>query len=182
MLRRNILLAIVLGASGASGCASLPPGEITVPMLDTLRTRAERTDFRETSRFDEVVAFMEAADGASPQIHLTTFAVTNEGRRLPLAVVGNVADASPGAVRASGKTVVYLQGNIHAGEVEGKEALQMLLREIAANAARGAARLARAAHRAHLQRRRQRAHRPAEPAAAARARGRDGHAAQRAGA
>lgn len=134
MLRRLLPIAIVLGASGISGCAAgLQPGEITVPMLDTLRTRAERTDFRETSRFDEVVAFMEAVDGESPQIHLTTFAVTNEGRRLPLAVVGNVADASPEAVRASGRTVVYLQGNIHAGEVEGKEALQMLLREIAMN-------------------------------------------------
>ncbi len=92
------------------------------------RTRPERTGHRETSRYDEVVAFMEAVAG--PRIHLTTFGYTLEGRRLPLAVVGNVRDASPEAVRASGKTVVYLQGNIHAGEVEGKEALQMLLRGI----------------------------------------------------
>lgn len=96
-----------------------------------LQTRAERTAYRETSRFDEVVAFMQAVDSASPLIHLTTFATTNEGRTLPLAVVGHVADASPQAVRASGRTVIYLQGNIHAGEVEGKEALQMLLREVA---------------------------------------------------
>ena len=77
-----------------------------------------------------MVAFVQAADRASPLIHLTSFATSNEGRTLPLAVVGRVADASPAAVRASGKTVVYLQGNIHAGEVEGKEALQILLREI----------------------------------------------------
>jgi hypothetical protein len=51
-----------------------------------------------------------------------------------MAVVGRVADASPEAVRASGKTVVYLQGNIHAGEVEGKEALQILLGDIPAGA------------------------------------------------
>jgi hypothetical protein len=95
-------------------------------------TRPERTDFRETSRYADVVAFMEASDRASPLIHLTTFGTTNEGRALPLAVVGRVADASPAAVRASGKTVVYLQGNIHAGEVEGKESLQILLREVAA--------------------------------------------------
>ena len=92
------------------------------------RTRPERTDHRETSRYDEVVAFMQAVAG--PRIHLTTFGYTLEGRRLPLAVVGNVRDASPAAVRASGKTVVYLQGNIHAGEVEGKEALQLLLRRL----------------------------------------------------
>jgi hypothetical protein len=38
--------------------------------------------------------------------------------------------ADPAEARRSGKPVVYLQGNIHAGEVEGKEAAQMLLRDL----------------------------------------------------
>jgi len=97
----------------------------------SLTTRPERTDYRETSRYDDVVAFMEAADRASDRIRLTTFGYTFEGRSLPLAVVGDVADASPEAVLASGKTRVYVQGNIHAGEVEGKEAMQMMLRALA---------------------------------------------------
>ena len=46
--------------------------------------------------------------------------------------MGDIADPSAAAARASGKTVVYLQGNIHAGEVCGKEALQMLLRDLLA--------------------------------------------------
>ena len=50
---------------------------------------------------------------------------------LPLAVVGRVKDGSAEAVRATGLTRVYLQANIHAGEVEGKEVLQMLLRDLA---------------------------------------------------
>ena len=40
-------------------------------------------------------------------------------------------NASPEAVKASGKTRVYFQGNIHAGEVEGKEASLEILRAIA---------------------------------------------------
>ncbi|HWK90308.1 MAG TPA: M14 family zinc carboxypeptidase, partial [Longimicrobium sp.] len=112
-------LALALLATDAAAQADLP------------RTRPERTDHRETSRYHEVVGFLEAVDRASPLIHLASFGYTLEGRTLPLAVVGRVADASPAAVRASGRTVVYLQGNIHAGEVEGKEALQVLLREIA---------------------------------------------------
>jgi hypothetical protein len=123
MIRRTLILIPTLAVS-LTGCATAG----RVPQA--LTTRPERTDYRETSRYDEVVAFVEAADRASPLIHLTTFARTHEGRDLPLAVVGRVADASPAAVRASGKTVIYLQGNIHAGEVEGKEALQILLREI----------------------------------------------------
>ena len=95
-------------------------------------TRAERTDYRETSSYADVVDFLERAAAASPMVHYTTYGYTTEGRALPLAVVGDVADPSPETVRASGRTVVYLQGNIHAGEVCGKEALQMLLRDLLA--------------------------------------------------
>jgi hypothetical protein len=64
-------------------------------------------------------------------IHFTTYGRTAEGRPMPLAVVGNLPSGSSRAVRASGRTVLYLQGNIHAGEVEGKEVLLMLLRDVA---------------------------------------------------
>ncbi|MCR4375094.1 MAG: M14 family metallopeptidase, partial [Acidobacteria bacterium] len=40
-------------------------------------------------------------------------------------------DASAASVKASGKLRVHIQGNIHAGEVEGKEATLVLLREFA---------------------------------------------------
>jgi Zinc carboxypeptidase len=129
MNRRRIALAAL-----ALAAAAILPIASTEAQSDlrTLRTTPERTAYRETSRYADVVAFLEAVDRASPRVHLTTFGYTWEGRPLPLAVVGDVRDASPEAVRASGKTVVYLQGNIHAGEVEGKEALQELLRSLAA--------------------------------------------------
>jgi zinc carboxypeptidase len=100
----------------------------TQPDLSHLQTRAEATDFTETTRFDEVVEMSRALADASPRVHLTTFGTTTEGRDLPLLVVGDVPDASAEAVRASGKLPVYLQGDIHAGEVAGKEALLMLVR------------------------------------------------------
>ena len=122
--RTRSLSALALSLALAPGAAAQT--DAAVPSITP-----ERTGYRETSRYAEVVAFMEAVDRGSERIHLTTFGYTMEGRALPLAVAGDVRDASPEAVRASGKTVVYLQGNIHAGEVEGKEALQQLLREIA---------------------------------------------------
>jgi hypothetical protein len=96
-----------------------------------LRTAPEQTAFRETTRYADVVAWMEHVARTSPVIQLDTFGYTTEGRALPLAIVGKLDDASPAAIRASGRTVVYLQGNIHAGEVEGKETLLMLLRDLA---------------------------------------------------
>ena len=93
-------------------------------------TRPELTDYAETSRYDEVIAYMKQMAAANPQIHLTTYGYTFEGRPLPLAVIG-APGASPEQVIATKKTRVYIQGNIHAGEVEGKEALLWLLRSIA---------------------------------------------------
>jgi hypothetical protein len=65
-------------------------------------------------------------------MHLDSVGFTYEKRAMPLVVVGKLKDFSPRGVKASGKTVIYIQGNIHAGEVEGKESAQILLREIAA--------------------------------------------------
>lgn len=93
-------------------------------------TRPELTDYTETSRYDDVIAYMKQMAAVNPQIHLTTYGHTYEGRAMPLAVIG-APGATPEQVKATGKTRVYIQANIHAGEVEGKEAVLWLLRSIA---------------------------------------------------
>ncbi|RMH23045.1 MAG: peptidase M14, partial [Gemmatimonadetes bacterium] len=113
---------LVWAAAACSGAADAPPD------VSDLVTRAEATAYRETSRYDDVMTFLRTLAERDPRVHLTSMGTTSEGRDMPLVVVG--ADgATPTAVRATGKLVVYLQGNIHGGEVPGKEALQMLLRD-----------------------------------------------------
>lgn len=96
-----------------------------------LLTRAEATGFVETTRYDDVVALLEHAATRGDGLYLSRFGYTVEGRAIPLLVAGDVANATPEAVLASGKLRVYLQGNIHGGEVAGKEALLMLVRALA---------------------------------------------------
>ena len=124
LLRRNCWTLLFLAV------LSTLPGAVLAQVPGPLLTRAERTDFRETSRYDEVVRFVANVVEGRPDMHLTTMGYTFEGRPIPLVVVGRVADGSPEAVRASGKTRVYLQGGIHAGEIAGKEALLILLRDL----------------------------------------------------
>jgi predicted Holliday junction resolvase-like endonuclease len=99
--------------------------------VDDIRTVPEKTDYRDTSKYFDVMAFLEAIDKASDRVHLTTMGSTSEQRAIPLAVIG-APGASPQAVAGTGKLRVYIQGNIHGGEVEGKESAQMLLRDLAA--------------------------------------------------
>ena len=78
------------------------------------------------------MAFLQTVTRGVPGMHLTHFGYSSQGRVLPLVVVGPVPDATPEAVLASGLTRVLLLANVHAGEVDGKEALLVLLRELAA--------------------------------------------------
>ncbi|HKZ37012.1 MAG TPA: M14 family metallopeptidase, partial [Chryseolinea sp.] len=53
-----------------------------------------------------------------------------QGKEIPVAILARPTVRTPEDAKASGKPVIYVQGNIHAGEVEGKEAVMMLMREI----------------------------------------------------
>ncbi len=117
---------VLLAAALLAGCA---PGDREAGALSP--TRAERTGYEQTTGYGEVVQFVALVADRSERIHATTFGSTVEGRPLPLAVVGDAADARPASVLETGRLRVWLQGAIHGGEVAGKEALLMLLRDLA---------------------------------------------------
>jgi hypothetical protein len=56
---------------------------------------------------------------------------SGEGRRLPFVVVSKARAFTPEAARKAGKPVVMIQNGIHAGEIEGKDACLMILRDLA---------------------------------------------------
>ena len=94
-----------------------------------MQTRPERTNFEETSRFDDVNAFLTALAAKSPLVRVMSFGTTEEGRTMPLVTLSNPAVARP-ADKPAGRPVVFLLANIHGGEVEGKEAVQVLMRRL----------------------------------------------------
>jgi hypothetical protein len=126
MIRRFAAAAAVFTLCALSSAAGQQSS------LADLKTTAEASGYKSTSTYDDVVKFMKAVDEASPNVFYTTYGTTFEGRAMPMAVVGTgLTDASPASVKATGKLRVHIQGNIHAGEVEGKESAQMLLRDLA---------------------------------------------------
>ncbi len=122
------LVAASLLAMLLPECALAQPGDAV------LLTRAELTGYQETTGYEEVVQLVERAASLSDRIHATSFGTTYEGRSLPLVVVGDVSDARPESVVAAGRARVWLQANIHGGEVCGKEALLMLLGDLVTGA------------------------------------------------
>ena len=99
---------------------------------DALRTVAERTGYARTSRHADVTAFCEALAKHSPAVRLTDFGASHEGRKLHLLVLSDPPVADAEAAAKSGRPVVLAFANIHAGEVDGKEAVLALARDLAA--------------------------------------------------
>jgi hypothetical protein len=94
-------------------------------------TRAEATSYEQTSLHADVMTFLAALDGRGDRrLHITTFGTSPQGRELPLVVVSAHGITTPRESRERGLPVVLIINGIHAGEVEGKEASMMLLRDI----------------------------------------------------
>jgi len=94
-------------------------------------TVVETTGYARTSLYPEVVDFVHAIGARSELVTVTTLATSPEGRPVPLVILSREHVRSPYDLRRTGKSAVLVMANIHAGEVEGKEACQMLLRDIA---------------------------------------------------
>ena len=100
-------------------------------MQTVLQTRAEATGYAETSTFADVTAFCDALARQYPYVKRASLCRSTEGRDVPLLIVSKSGFTSGSQAHASGDhLVVYIQANIHAGEVEGKEAILMLVRDL----------------------------------------------------
>jgi len=93
-------------------------------------TIAESTNYEKTSLYTDVMDFIHQLQKLSPNLRVETIGTTAEGRAMPLLILGNPVPASPSDLRLNGRIPIYFQANIHAGEVEGKEAVLMLARDI----------------------------------------------------
>ena len=127
-------LAMTLGGCGAiaaGGPGGVPGGtERPSSPANLPRTRAERTSYRETSSHTDVLAFIDSLQKLGAPIWVGEVATTTEGRSVPYVVASRPMLTTPAQARRLERPVVYIQGNIHSGEVEGKEALQAILRDL----------------------------------------------------
>ena len=93
-------------------------------------TRAERTNFTETTRYEDIKPFLDSLKLQSPNIQIASMGKTALGRELWYAIVSRPLITSPAEARRLGRPIAYIQGNIHSGEVEGKEATLALMRDL----------------------------------------------------
>lgn len=87
----------------------------------SLATTAEQSNWTRTGRYEEVLRLCDGfAQKYSGKVSCETFGTTPEGRPMKMLVAGT-AKAAP---------VILVQGGIHAGEIDGKDAGFWILRDI----------------------------------------------------
>lgn len=96
-------------------------------------TPAEKARFERTPRYDETVAYLRRLAAAAPELRLVSLGKSPEGRDVWMVIASKDRAFTPEALRATGKPVVFAQAGIHAGEMDGKDAGLMLLRDMTVN-------------------------------------------------
>ena len=98
---------------------------------DELRTVPEESSFTRTASHIETLEFISKLAWRSEYIHIERLFISDLRRISPLVILSNPRVTTPEEAKETGKPIVYLQGNIHPPEAEGKESLLMLMRDIA---------------------------------------------------
>ncbi|MGO4699680.1 M14 family metallopeptidase [Dyella sp. 2RAB6] len=95
-------------------------------------TPAEAAHFRTTPSYADTVAYLhKLADAAPGKLKVESFGTSPQGRPMTVVIASGDGSFTPEAAHRSGKPVVLVQAGIHPGEIEGKDAGLMLLRDFA---------------------------------------------------
>lgn len=124
---RRGVVAATLASLGIACAARIDPSRPIYPMPET---RAEATNYNQTSSYGDVIAFINGLRSRNAPLAYGVIGKTTEGREIPYLIASRPMVNTPEAARALGRPIVYVNANIHAGEVEGKEALLALVRDL----------------------------------------------------
>ena len=108
--------------------ASLAASSSNVPA--DLLTTGEKTQWRQTARYDEAIELMRHMQQFSPEVRMVPFGTTAQGRTIYALIVSSDQAFTPAAAARTNKAVILIQSGIHSGEIEGKDAALMLARDM----------------------------------------------------
>ncbi|HEX3744464.1 MAG TPA: M14 family metallopeptidase [Bryobacteraceae bacterium] len=112
----------------ASAAAALTASTKASP--PDLLTTGEKSDWNLTGPYSEAVAISHKLEKASNQVKVLNIGTTPEGRTMIALVVSKDHAFTPEAAARTGKAIIMIQSGIHAGEIEGKDTVLMLVRDM----------------------------------------------------
>jgi hypothetical protein len=90
----------------------------------------ESSGYKGTPSYEETINYFKLYENSFPQVRLLSFGQSAQGRDMICILISNDEGITPLEAKKSGKPLVMIHAGIHAGEIEGKDASMLLLREI----------------------------------------------------
>jgi len=94
-------------------------------------TATEKSGFSVTPDYAETMSWCKKLAAASPLISMVSIGKSPEGRDIFMVNASTEKMITAAALKRSGKPILLVQAGIHSGEIDGKDAGMMLLRDIA---------------------------------------------------
>lgn len=138
VLLTSILALSSITALAANTAAILPPlpkwegksRALVAPANDPWITPSEKSALRATPSYAETIAWLKKLDDASPAVQMVTIGRTAGGYDIWMVIASSEGAFTAEKIRASQRPTVLAQAGIHGGEIDGKDAGMMLLRDI----------------------------------------------------
>jgi hypothetical protein len=105
--------------------------ELIVDKSDPWATPFEKSEGLESPNYAETMAWLEKLASESAYLTMTNAGISEQGRVIHLVIASLDQDFSSSELSTSRKPLILIQAGIHAGEIDGKDAGMMLLRDIA---------------------------------------------------
>ncbi|MGD8779480.1 MAG: M14 family metallopeptidase [Ignavibacteria bacterium] len=92
-------------------------------------TEFEKSNYQSTATYEQTVKYFNQF-AEYPEVKIEKFGVSPQGRDLICLIISKDGLHKPADVKKNRKPVVFIENAIHSGEIEGKDACMLLLREI----------------------------------------------------
>jgi hypothetical protein len=99
----------------------------------TITTKYEQTNARETPTYEEAIAWWKMLDARFATVKMITMGPSDAGFPLQLVIVANDKDFDMASQRKKNKRIILINNGIHPGEPDGIDASMLLVRDIVTN-------------------------------------------------
>jgi len=97
---------------------------------DEWLTKFEKSNYLETARYEETMEYFKKFEAASEYVKMFSIGQSPQGRDIFALIVSKEKVFTPEEAKKTGKPLLMIVNGIHSGEIEGKDATMLLLREI----------------------------------------------------
>ncbi|REG90793.1 M14 family metallopeptidase [Flavobacterium aquicola] len=134
-----LLYLFLLGSAIANAQSILPPEiewhgkseSLIAKPNNPWITPTEKANFRTTPSYQETMIWLQKLDAASPLLKMISIGKSDEGRDINMIIASSDKNITAASLKSSAKPLLLVQAGIHSGEIDGKDAGMMLLRDIA---------------------------------------------------